>query len=695
MQAIYSMVKAWLPETNCLLTSSTGCCHYGDRAARTKEWVDPYHSEQSVSTRCEIITLKDKSWWPKEYVRTIKCTTGLPKESNFYGNRVTILGSISWSVTANKRSNPIRHYSTSGATNVMSRLEKLRFRSENRPNHSINSNLHSLVYNVDLLNMAYNSIKSKPGNMTPGILPETLDGISHETLLEISEKLKNESFTFKPSRRVQIPKASGGLRPLTIASPRDKIVQEAIRVILEAIFEPLFMENSHGFRSNHSCHTALKEVRINFPSVAWVIEGDIQKCFDSIDHKLLMNLIESKILDRRFTNLIRKALKAGYFEFKVLSTNIVGTPQGSIVSPILSNIFLHQLDVFVQGLKVGFDKGIKPGTSQEYKDIRSEYRRAVYHGDVKKIREVMNRMRKIDYTDYSDPNYKRLVYVRYADDWMIGIRGSYEDAVKIKSKVAEFCEGIKLKLSEEKTKITSLYKDKVLFLGVYLTRSNQNTYYIMKRYNRSKRQGLQLRFQAPIQRIVERLHRQGFMKNNVSNPKFIWLHNNHRTIISLYNSVVRGYLNYYSFVHNYGVLTSRILLIMKGSCAKLLAAKYSLKTTAQVYKKFGKKLGVRALKENEKPLAFIQPSYKLTLKFKTKDNPVINTNIMTISQASLQGLVCQACGSDYRVEMHHIRKMKDLNPKANYIDKIMAKINRKQIPLCRKCHMEKHCNSKS
>lgn len=104
---------------------------------------------------------------------------------------------------------------------------------------------------------------------------------------------------------------------------------------------------------------------------------------------------------------------------------------------------------------------------------------------------------------------------------MIGIRGSHEDTIEIKSKVAKFCEGIKLKLSEEKTRITSLYKSKVLFLGVHLTRSNQNTYYIMKRHNRSKRQGLQLRFQAPIQKIIERLHRQGFMKKNQSSPKFI------------------------------------------------------------------------------------------------------------------------------------------------------------------------------
>lgn len=268
--------------------------------------------------------------------------------------------------------------------------------------------------------------------------------------------------------------------------------------------------------------------------------------------------------------------------------------------------------------------------------------------------------------------------------------------MKIKSRVDKFCESIKLKLSLSKTKITSLYKDKVLFLGVHLTRSNQNTYYIMNKYNRSKRQGLQLRFQAPIQNIVARFHRQGFMKNNISSPKFIWMYNDHRTIISLYNSVVREYLNYYSFVNNYGPLTSRVLFMLKASCCKLLAAKYSLNTMAQVYKKFGKSLSAPSSKKNEKALPFIKPSYKMTLNFKTNVDPTVkSTNIVSISPASLQVLVCQVCGSDYRVEMHHIRKMKDLNPKVSIVDRLMAKKNRKQIPLCRGCHMEKHRNNKS
>lgn len=692
-RTIYSMVKAKLPEVNCLLILNIGYSHYGEGGVLPRRWREPCHLYQDGKTRCKIITLKDKSSQPKEYTRTMKPTTGLPKGSNSYGNRVTILGcNHTWRVTADIVFNN-RSYSTCGTNKVLSRLEKLNLRSKNRPNHSINQNLHSLIYNIDLLTLAYNNIKSKPApGMTPGVLPETLDGISYEVLTEISYSLKDESFKFKPGRRIMIPKPSGGERPLTIGSPRDKIVQEAIRIILEAIYEPLFLDSSHGFRPNRSCHTALKDVSRQFKSVTWIIEGDISKCFDSIDHRLLMNLIEKKILDRRFTNLIRKSLVAGYFDFKHYHSNIAGTPQGSIISPILANIFLHQLDVFAHQLKKEFDKlALEPGITEEYKKLLLFYKRAKYHNDIKKIKESMNERMKINYTDFTDPNYKRLFYIRYADDWLIGIRGSYKDALDIKNKVSEFCRGIELNLSDSKTKITGLLHDKVFFLGTLISRYNERMYYRMNSVSSSKRQALQLRFEAPIQRIISRFHDQGFMMNNKPSPKFIWLSNPHRAIVGLYNSVVRGYLNYYSFVHNYGKLTSKVMWILKSSCCKLLAAKYSIQTMASVYKKYGKDLTALGTKDKEKPLSFVKPSFALdSHKFNTKSKPDINeVNIVGISRASLEGLVCMKCGSNYRVEMHHIRKMKDLNPK-NEVDKLMARIHRKQIPLCRSCHLEKH-----
>jgi len=216
------------------------------------------------------------------------------------------------------------------------------------------------MYIKRLYEMAYENLKSKPGNMTPGISPTTLDGFSAEVIEDIIKSLINESFQFKSGRTVQIPKPSGGSRPLTIAPPRDKIVQEVIRMILEVIFEPTFSTSSHGYRTGRGCHSALKEVYTKFGVASWYIEGDISKCFDSFDHGVLISILRSKIKDERFIRLIIKALKAGYFEFHKIKPSIVGTPQGTIISPILCNIYLNKLDRFIELLKEKFDVGTKP-----------------------------------------------------------------------------------------------------------------------------------------------------------------------------------------------------------------------------------------------------------------------------------------------------------------------------------------------
>lgn len=241
-------------------------------------------------------------------------TSGLPTGSNSHGNRATIrplkfaisnvIGNRG-SVAANDASY-VRNYSTGSAStsevDIVKKIEDLYLRSKSNPNLPIDRKLYKLICNKDLLKLAYEKLKSKPGQMTPGTNPETLD--ANEALDAIINKLESESFSFQPGRRVQIPKISGGTRPLTVTSPRDKLVQEAMRLILEAIFEPLFSDSSHGFRPLRSCHTALKEVKTQFQPTVWVIEGDISKCFDSIDHHKLMEIIEEKILDRKFTRLI-------------------------------------------------------------------------------------------------------------------------------------------------------------------------------------------------------------------------------------------------------------------------------------------------------------------------------------------------------------------------------------------------------
>jgi retron-type reverse transcriptase len=311
---------------------------------------------------------------PKEVLGSEIRTSGLPKVENDYGNGGIIVPNdilfYQYSFVKTEKRGRISSlnirmfHSAAGSSSTVesdsaNKLLKLANYCEQNPNETITDPIYRLMYNPRLYEMAYHKIKSKPGNMTPGIVPTTLDGMSSTVINEIIESLKNQTFHFAPGRRIQIPKSNGGKRPLTIAPPRDKLVQEVMRIILEIIFEPTFSESSHGFRAGRSCHTALKNIKEKFGVATCYIEGDIAKCFDSINHNKLMEIVEHKIKDRRFTRLIRKALNAGYFEFKQYKHSIVGTPQGSIISPILCNIFMDKLDKFIENLKKEFDRGEK------------------------------------------------------------------------------------------------------------------------------------------------------------------------------------------------------------------------------------------------------------------------------------------------------------------------------------------------
>ena len=673
----------------------------GHRWISSLENCNAWFSMKGRTTDCLTKTSKVMEVVPKGYVRISTLNTGLPKGSNTYGNRAPIVPVTRWYDSGNSEWRGRgavsllfrRTYVSGGDTreklNVATKLNKLFEISQSKPNAVIDRNLYNLVTNIDTLIYAYENIKSKPGNMTPGVTPETIDGISIERLTKLSESLKDESFKFSPSRRVLIPKTSGGTRPLSVASPMDKVVQEAMRMVLEAIYEPLFKDCSHGFRPNRSCHTALKEVSQKFQPVQWVIEGDLAKFFDTISHSKLMELIENKIKDRRFTKLIWKALKAGHLTFGRYKNNIIGTPQGSIVSPILANIFLEQLDTYVLSLKEQFDTGGKAPRSKLSRYYEYHILKARKEGNMQRMRKLIAERSLHPSIEFGSSEFKRLVYVRYADDWIIGIRGSRIEALEILQKVREFCTTIELNLSEAKTKLTSINKGKILFLGTNIVRAEHTSFSRMGIHRRLRRNKLNIRLEAPIDRIRNKMTQASFMVNGKSAPKFLWLHMEHDQIILLYNAVMRGYLNYYSFVHNYGRLASFVEYILKQSCAKLLATKFTLVTMAQVYKKFGGKM------TGPKGHSLFKPSYKITMKFQTKSSPVIGALFQEKSTATMDKLECKVCGSDNRVELHHVRAMKDLNPKISYMDRMMVRINRKRIPLCRTCHMMKHRNKET
>ena len=692
IRVVSSMVKAILPEEQFLCGSRDG--HLLAWEGKIQMWKSSTGSDFEVDNlnKSKIIGINGTNVQPKDDYVSIRGTFGWPKGSNTYGHGFTIVPALYANPNRLGRERVKgnnfmidRRYSTGSAATVPERYMSLVERCENYPNEKVDRDLYKLLLDPNMYLIAYHKLRSKPGNMTPGISPETLDGLSREWIDQTVESIRNESFQFTPSRRVNIPKPKGGTRPLSIAAPRDKIIQEIMRMILEAIFTPTFSKNSHGFMANKGCHSALKQVYMQFKGVTWVIEGDISKCFDSIDHHKLMNIIEHKITDRRFTKLIWKSLRAGYFEFKVYQHSITGTPQGSIISPILCNIFMNQLDQFVDNLSSQFNKGDKPKLNNEYSAHASALARAKRKGDFDRLKVEMAAMRELSSIDFRDPNFRRLYYVRYADDWIVGIRGSLEETQSILYKIDTKLNEIGLTLSKEKTKITNINKDKVLFLGTLISRSHHRRFTMMK-IGTSRRLGLGIRLEAPLDRVRQKLSAAGFIKEGNPYPKFIWLHLNKDQIIHLYNSVYRGILNYYSFAHNINQLNSLVGFTLKQSITRLLAAKFSLHSRAQVMKKFGRLLG------NQGKVKFHDPKIKVNImNFKTgKDIDIIQGLFaQNKSIANLYTLTCAQCGSDYRVEMHHVKMMKDLDS-SKWADRQLAKANRKQIPLCRKCHMEHH-----
>jgi group II intron reverse transcriptase/maturase len=687
--------------------------------------------------------------------RTNKGTPGLHKACKGYGNRdLTVLAlpvggkiqGLKGPVIIRGRKSvciidQYRQYSSGATVKVLNKLADLNRRSKLKPDKIIDRDLYAdFILNKEMFLIAYDKLKSNPGNMTPGFTPDTLDGFSLEIIENIINQLKSESFKFTAGRKAFIPKKNGGRRGLIVGNPRDKLVQEVLRMVLEAIYEPLFKDESHGFRVNRGCHSALENIFTKFIGVTWCIEGDFSNCFDNIDHNKLMDLISEKIKDRRLIRLLWKALKIGYFNFKIYKNNIIGTPQGSIISPILANIYLDQLDNFILTLKSKYDRGKKAKVNPIYKSlsykidkskkIKEELKLEIeeakkklkrsrkkenkdkinsilednikaYKKEDKLFRSLVNDRRNISYTDPNDPRFNKLTYVRYADDWLVGIRGTYKDAKKIKENIMEFCNSLKLILNEEKTKVTNIRKEKALFLGAEVKYTKHISY---SRHDKGykQRNSPRIILQVPIQNIINKLTQSGFIKNRKPHPKYLWLPYNHNQIINQYNSIFRGILNYYSFAFNRGRLVSVLNFYLKSSCAKLLATKYTLKTQAQVYKKFGKDLNsIRGIskekKDDSKIIKFYKPNYKMDVwDFKYNANPGIITLYAKElkSIARLENLVCKSCGSGYKVEMHHVRALKDLNPKLKVIDKIMASIKRKQIPLCRICHMNWHYKNK-
>lgn len=567
--------------------------------------------------------------------------------------------------------------------------------------------LYRILYNPDIYVKAYSNIYSNKGSSTSGVNEETADGFSKVKVENIISAIKDESYQPNPSKRTYIPKKNGAKRPLGIPSFTDRLVQEACRMILEAIYEPCFTDTSHGFRPNRSCHTALTVINKTFTGVNWFIEGDIKGFFDNIDHHTLIRILRKKIADEKFIRLMWKFLRAGYVEDFKFNKTYSGTPQGGIISPILANIYLNEFDMFMEKLKKEFDNGYPKQQQRNPKYRNLEYRLGKVRKQIDDCKDddrvrllsEYNQLRKeMMATPYIiDHNgYKSLKYVRYADDFLIGVNGSKEDCKQIKEQIHDFMQKeLNLEPSIEKTLITNS-SNYAKFLGYEITvGGNERAYQVGETYNRSARRNIRLFMPKDV--IVKAINEKNMVmdinaKKWKMNARPLLINLSELEIVSIYNAEIRGLYNYYQLAENVTHKMWQYRYVAEYSCLKTLAAKHKSSVHKMIEKlRIDKHWGIKyQTKNGEKICYFYKDGFRRN-KTPFKGNPDVIANTMiymgrTELEQRINANVCEWCGKqDGHCEVHHVKRLKDIKGKAPW-EKLMIERNRKTLVLCHECH---------
>jgi len=553
--------------------------------------------------------------------------------------------------------------------------------------------VYRLLFNRDLFLWAYGRIYRNDGAMTQGSTEETVDGMSLRKIDAIIDLLCQERYRWTPVRRTYIPKANGKTRPLGIPTWSDKLLQEVMRTILEAYFEPQFSGHSHGFRPGKGCQTALAEVHNAWTGTKWFIEGDIKGCFDNIDHKVMLAILREKIHDGRFLNLIEGLLEAGYLEEWKYNRTLSGTPQGGILSPFLANIYLDRLDRYVEGTLIPeYTRGKNRKTPNEYIRVFKKMKSHLAKGEDMMAEEMRKALKAIPSRDYHDPNYRRLRFIRYADDFLLGLTGPKDEAEEIKEKLTTFLRNeLKLEMSKAKTLISHAVEEPARFLGyeICVRRSDERPTingYISLRLPIDKLKGFCDRYRKegkPIQRTYL-----------IDNSDF--------SIVEQYGQEYRGIVQYYRMADNVGWM-ARLHWIMRRSLLKTLARKH--KTTARkMTEKYSAKDGRRTCLEviiergTKPPLkaifgeASLKPDRWTILLDYDPRHVAFDGNHTELIQRLLAD-TCECCESKVEVEVHHIRHLKDLMIRGQQTPRWklrMAAIRRKTLVVCKECHDRIH-----
>ncbi len=579
--------------------------------------------------------------------------------------------------------------------------------------------LFRLMENPTLWEDAYANIYSNKGAMTKGVDGVTLDGFSDERAKNIIKLLKDGRYKFKPSKRVYIPKANGKLRPLGIPSGDDKLIQEVTRAILERIYEPIFSDRSHGFRPERSCHTALRYLQKYWTGVKWIIDMDIRGFFDNIDHKVLIRLLEKRIDDRRFINLIKAMLKAGYIDDWKYHATYSGTPQGGIISPILANIYLHELDEFMESLVQEFNKGKRRRRNEEYlryqylvRRQRIRFARAQQAGETEKLKEIEAELREhcrmrrlVPSLDFHDEGYKRLMYIRYADDFLIGMIGSKEDCRQVMQTVRGFVqEHLRLQISEEKSGLRHCTEE-TRFLGYDIT-----TYPVGKSvkvklggtYTTRRLGAGRIQLKVPSDKMAAFCKKNGYgnYENFEVMPRLNLVNLMDTQILTIYNAELRGFANYYVLAQGAVRALQKLQSVWFRSLTRTFARKHRC-SKRTVRRRLKVEPGEYAITE------WYHGKLRTTRLFRLKDLKFYRSSLLqnldsvpntkkyraTYSDilSRLRAQKCEFCGrAGGYFEVHHAGSMSAVADGNEPWKELMRERNRKTLVLCVHCHRQLH-----
>lgn len=570
--------------------------------------------------------------------------------------------------------------------------------------------LYRYLFSEEMFAVAYQRIYAKQGNMTPGTDGKTIDEMSLERIERLIVSSKDESYQPHPARRVYIPKKNGKKRPLGIPSFEDKLVQEVVRLLLEAIYEGHFEGTSHGFRPHRSCHTALGMIQKSFAGAKWFIEGDIKGFFDNIDHNVLISILRERISDERFLRLIRKFLNAGYVEDWKYNKTYSGTPQGGIISPMLANIYLDKFDKYIKEYAAKFRKGDRRSINPEYwrlnnkknwlkKKLQKTSDEQIRKSYLYEIAQLSKQMLSTPHKDAMDADFRRMQYVRYADDFLISVIGSKSECETIKADITQFMrEQLKLELSDEKTLITHA-QDKAKFLGyeIFIRKSDavkRNKDGVLKRdFNGA----VVLTLNSAV--IQKKLTEYNALEVRNIDGKDIWWSKPRRymtpmkpeDILAQYNAETRGLYNYYSLAANVSKECASFAFIMKMSMFKTLG--WKLNTSARkVRQKYQKDkdfvIPYNDAKGKQKYRVFYNEGFKKrNAQFDVDYDKLPQT--MYVPYPSLVERLkdgrCELCGKEGKVVMHHVRTLTKLKGN-NEWEKLMLKRHRKTLVVCEDCN---------